>query len=402
MATRRSLSKTISASEKICQRLRDLVPAHLLEFSQLLYTWLIPHCDDWGRFAGDVFTVRMNVMPASKRKDEDFRLALDGLARSGALSIHDGNGQRYLQIANWDLFQEGLHRRTKSRFGELTPAAGAGALSCSEAELQELFVAALRARGEWSGRRIMKITQQLRVGNSYLDLVALLEDQAQVLFELKRQLATKSVIRQITKYRGLLAAETGKVECVVLAAGLAAGLTIARFEEQRVRLIVYGDDLALSEHTSSGVIPCEMTRIDVTACDLQKGREGKGREVNLKTDSVRARARTTWADATDPAAPGLDSLRWNTNGLFECILEHAHGADFDWRIELRKVSRPLCRRYEPRQVLGALLHMTAEKKKPRDLAEFRKWLFADLKHGYYEKKGFYERAVRRLRTFRER
>lgn len=117
MANRRSLSKSISTSQKVNQ----LLPAklkELAEFGQVLYTWLIPHCDDWGRITGDPFSMKMTVMPANHRPLKDFEKALTAMVEVGLLKSYEADGIGVLEVVNWERYQTGLHKRTASHFGE--------------------------------------------------------------------------------------------------------------------------------------------------------------------------------------------------------------------------------------------------------------------------------------------
>jgi len=118
MANRRSLAKSISMSKKLNASLPKVLPPEMVEFAQLLYTWMIPHCDDFGRLDADPWTVKMVVMPASQRPAEDFEAALEALDQVEALQLYESPQGRCMQLSNWNEFQEGLHKRTKSRFPE--------------------------------------------------------------------------------------------------------------------------------------------------------------------------------------------------------------------------------------------------------------------------------------------
>lgn len=113
MSKWRALHKRISTSEKVNLLLPLAVPRRLMEFSQMLYTWMIPHCDNWGRIDATPFYVKHNVMPRSRRSLKDFALALRGQHDVGLITLYaDDRNVPCLQVLQWDRLQPGLHKRT--------------------------------------------------------------------------------------------------------------------------------------------------------------------------------------------------------------------------------------------------------------------------------------------------
>lgn len=115
MARWRAVHKSISTSEKVNALIPLAVPRHLVEFTQLLFTWIVTHCDDWGRIDATPFYVKHNVMPSSRRSTEAFAMALQGLHDVDLATLYaDERGVACLQVLQWDRLQPGLHKRTKS------------------------------------------------------------------------------------------------------------------------------------------------------------------------------------------------------------------------------------------------------------------------------------------------
>ncbi|OGC36386.1 hypothetical protein A3J90_08405 [candidate division WOR-1 bacterium RIFOXYC2_FULL_37_10] len=105
------LSKIISISEKINS---------ISDFAKLLFTWMIPHSDDFGRMDGTPKKVKALVMPLSKHPIKKFEIALGEMASSGVIYWYTTyNNEVYLQIFNFEDHQTGLDRRTKSKFPDL-------------------------------------------------------------------------------------------------------------------------------------------------------------------------------------------------------------------------------------------------------------------------------------------
>lgn len=116
MARGRMIAKTLSTSQRFA-RLHEQ-GGKLAEFCQALYPLLVAHADDFGRLAGDEFTVKHVACPASPRKLPDITKALTLLHQVNLVVWYDADGRKCLQIVDFDKYQTGLHKRTKSDFPE--------------------------------------------------------------------------------------------------------------------------------------------------------------------------------------------------------------------------------------------------------------------------------------------
>ncbi len=108
MAEKRMLSKVISISEKV-----NLLPD---VFDMLLFTWMIPHTDDFGRMAGSPAKIKALVVPMLDKGIADVARSLDVLADAGLILIYEAEGDRVIQVVNFEKHQSGLHKRTKPKF----------------------------------------------------------------------------------------------------------------------------------------------------------------------------------------------------------------------------------------------------------------------------------------------
>lgn len=112
MANRRMVSKSISVSTQV---------SVLDDQSALLFTWLIPHADDWGRMTADPGVVKALVVP---RRDtftiDTVRDCLSKMAESGLIALYEHDKEAYLCFPHWDLHQGALakSRRSGSKFPE--------------------------------------------------------------------------------------------------------------------------------------------------------------------------------------------------------------------------------------------------------------------------------------------
>lgn len=110
MAEKRMISKVISISKKFNVSLND-------HFSRLLYVLLIPHSDDFGRLTGDSFKVKALILPMMIDVEwEEVEKSLKKLHQAELINWFEADGEKYIQIINFDKHQSGLHKRTKSKF----------------------------------------------------------------------------------------------------------------------------------------------------------------------------------------------------------------------------------------------------------------------------------------------
>lgn len=96
MAQRRMISRSISVSRKL---------AKVRPFTALVFTWLIPHCDDGGNMAGDPETVKALVVPARPETVNDVKEAIDEMVEIGLVALYKSDGEEYLHINQWENHQ---------------------------------------------------------------------------------------------------------------------------------------------------------------------------------------------------------------------------------------------------------------------------------------------------------
>jgi hypothetical protein len=116
MARGRMISKSLSTSRKFADLHR--VAGDLGEFSQLLFPLIVAHTDDHGRMSADAFTVKFQVLPISSRPLEDFDTAVQHMHEVGLLHVYHVDGDKFLQVIDFEKHQTGLHKRTDSRIPE--------------------------------------------------------------------------------------------------------------------------------------------------------------------------------------------------------------------------------------------------------------------------------------------
>lgn len=90
MARKRYLSSDTSTDPRIA----DLAQFGVLP--ALLYTWAIPHADDWGRLTGDARQFRMLVCPALDVTAAEVDEALDQIADVGLWERYEAGGRKVI------------------------------------------------------------------------------------------------------------------------------------------------------------------------------------------------------------------------------------------------------------------------------------------------------------------
>jgi hypothetical protein len=96
MAQRRMISKSISTSTKL---------AEVGTFSKLLFTWLVPHCDDYGHMDGAARLVKGIVVPLCDEGINDVENSLKELEKIGLIRRYEVDGRQYLEVGKWEKHQ---------------------------------------------------------------------------------------------------------------------------------------------------------------------------------------------------------------------------------------------------------------------------------------------------------
>ncbi|MGB9663002.1 MAG: hypothetical protein ACPL5F_13475, partial [Moorellaceae bacterium] len=93
MSRKRSISTDISTDTRVAQLAQKAGP-----LAVLLFTWLIPHADDWGRYTADPMQVKLTVLPAFDVSPEEIDNALKAIAEVGLIVLYEVEGKRYLSL----------------------------------------------------------------------------------------------------------------------------------------------------------------------------------------------------------------------------------------------------------------------------------------------------------------
>lgn len=108
MANRRMLSKSISHSRQVNYLSSDFV--------KLVFTWGIPHLDDFGKIDGEADVFKAIVLPMSNVSVDEIETAIRELVETKLVERYEINGKSIIHYTNFEKYQTGLNKRTKSRF----------------------------------------------------------------------------------------------------------------------------------------------------------------------------------------------------------------------------------------------------------------------------------------------
>lgn len=96
MAQRRMLAKSISTSKKL-NRVSDQ--------AALLFSWTLPHLDDYGNMDGSVGQLKAIVVPSRKWPDSKLEKAMNELVGVNAWILYEFEGESYVHCEKFDDFQ---------------------------------------------------------------------------------------------------------------------------------------------------------------------------------------------------------------------------------------------------------------------------------------------------------
>lgn len=94
MSRKRYISTEISTDKKVA----ELADHGLLPL--LLFTWAIPHMDDWGRITGDAREFKLLVCPGLDVTTKDVDEAIDAIVSAGLWLRYEVDGKKCIAVAN--------------------------------------------------------------------------------------------------------------------------------------------------------------------------------------------------------------------------------------------------------------------------------------------------------------
>lgn len=104
MAQRRMIARSISTSTRM---------AEVSTFAKLLFTWIIPHCDDFGHLDSTPKILKGMVVPFCEEGTDQVEAALNELESNKLIRFYEVDGRRYLEIDKWNDHQTFKNDRKK-------------------------------------------------------------------------------------------------------------------------------------------------------------------------------------------------------------------------------------------------------------------------------------------------
>ncbi len=236
----------------------------LTDFEYRVWSQYILSADDFGVLRCSAVTLQSENDALGARKPAVVQRALDRLITVQLVQAYEHQGRGYVCQRDWQAFQKVEYPRTTflpkppdellSTLDESTRelfvqhpgglrkgAATTGVLTQNERYFREVIADALPRI--LSG--VQQVTQNVRLGNSYADLVVTRTNQRLTVIEVKRYTIYKSALAQVTGYGAVMRAQypAHDVELIVFGRGVAPSLTPADLQAGAVTIVTTDDAL---------------------------------------------------------------------------------------------------------------------------------------------------------------
>lgn len=284
--------------ESICTS--DTLAQLTAEEERLFYRLLV-QVDDYGRFDGRAAIVLASCFPLllNEIAVDKIEAWLQRLAEVGLIKFYHVDGRRYLYVTKWSKHQT-PPRANKSKY----PAPPDGPVMDKEfpdeADVEDLLVETLRASASFNGERISTVDRQLRVKESYLDVVVRTSESSYVI-EIKRSRLSNKAIKQLAGYLDLLPGRG-----ILMGCGLSGNFDMEACRERGIAVVVYDDNLNCEVVHDGGFLRA-FPRLNVKSRDVTlsvysrtEKRESRN-EKRETTDETRARVREADSVAVRPS-----------------------------------------------------------------------------------------------------
>lgn len=242
------ISKSISVSEQVNE---------LSDFAALLFSWMIPHANDYGVISGSSKKIKAMVMPMRSQNAMHVEKALQEIFEQQLIWLYEINGEKFIQFREWEKHQQGLQKRTKSDL----PLYCENSLNASEADIETFLVTGLLDGNILLNSSVMvSVERQVRINNSYLDIVCR-EGECCYLIEVKRSNLSNASLQQIINYSEQMKKQNINCVNVLIGHGLANNIDLELAVKNNVNIFTYDETLITKQITISDVNPCEITLI---------------------------------------------------------------------------------------------------------------------------------------------
>jgi hypothetical protein len=179
------ISKSISVSEQVNE---------LSDFAALLFTWLIPHTDDYGVIPGSSRKIKALVIPMRKQNHEHVECALREIQSAGLIWRYIYKENEYLQFCKFEQHQEGLHKRTDPKNPLFQECAG------DTENFREIPGNSRLIEGNGIEGNLREVNRKRK--EKYADNVSMLPEEYQKLIDKHGEVQTAWMIEKLDIWKG--------------------------------------------------------------------------------------------------------------------------------------------------------------------------------------------------------
>ncbi len=277
----RFIRKQICDSKSVAELIKKRGP-----WAGLLFERMILWGDDDGRLVAEPRVIKAHCIPWHDRSVRQVQADLEEMHRLGLIILYQADGTQYAAFPGWHQHQP---KQREERYipSEFPAPPGLDDVDAPramphryETSLAEAVAAAL-STGEWrvGGLSIISVEREVRIGNSYLDLVATAETGERVVFELKRWRLSHKGVRQLCRYIEALKETLPGVPVhgVLLGYGLARGFDLTAAASAGISVLIYDEDGRCHEAVRGTLSPLECSQLPVISPRNNSDVTGKSR-----------------------------------------------------------------------------------------------------------------------------
>ena len=183
--------------------------------AELLFWRILPQADDQGRLPSDPRQLKAIVCPMRKElTDENIPDLLTELEKAKLIIRYSNSSTTYIQITKWWDYQSAMRRIFPSHYPPpegwedrvrgIETAEETGPRIAEHGIRDLLLDALLKGEVQLGDVKVIEVNKEVRVGNSYIDLLAKDSEGNYYIIELKRTRLSNPHIEQIANYRDLI------------------------------------------------------------------------------------------------------------------------------------------------------------------------------------------------------
>ena len=218
---------------------------------EVFFYRLLVHCDDYGLMDARPAILRAKCFPlkVDKIKLSQIEKWLHSLVKNQLIALYEYDGRPYLKMLSWEKHQQIRSRKTKYPLPPEDIPCNREHIMPEEKDIEDLLYDVMSSTKRFEEHTLLSVERQVRVGESYLDIVAKTESSETLVFELKRGRLSNKAIDQISKYLTLINGNGILIGC-----GLSANFDIERCRSNDIAVVIYDDDLNMSLVLSNSAV----------------------------------------------------------------------------------------------------------------------------------------------------